>query len=442
MTETPTVGVALVGCGTVGSAVARGLLSDRDLLKGRSGLDLALRHLVDKDFSRARQIGVDKAICRKTLDEALGDADTQIVVELVGGDTFAKQCVEQALRAGKSVVTANKALLARHGADLFALARANGVCIAFEGSCVGGVPVIGSLLNGLIANNVEALVGIVNGTCNYILTNMSRHGADYDTVLREAQQAGLAEMDPTLDVSGGDSAHKLAILAALAFGRRVDLETITVEGIESLQVEDIRFGDELGYVVKLLAIASRQDEAISLRVHPAFIRRDHPLARVDGPFNAVCVYGHLVGHTMYYGRGAGGPATAAAVVADIVDVALGNAQRRFEQLGLWPDLCEPAEVVPSDDIRSRYYLHVTCADSPDVLAQIAHVLGAHDISIASVLQHEPLMPGSQAVPLIITTYEAAEGNLTGALKEIDALPVTKRRTFFIRIVDEHPEPQF
>ncbi|HDZ43069.1 MAG TPA: homoserine dehydrogenase, partial [Phycisphaerae bacterium] len=232
------------------------------------------------------------------------------------------------------------------------------------------------------------------------------------------------------------------ILAALAVGRRVDLETITVEGIEPLQGEDIRFGDELGYVVKLLAIASRQGEAISLRVHPAFIRRDHPLARVDGPFNAVCIYGHVVGHTMTYGRGAGGPATASAVVADIVDVALGNAQRRFEHLGVWPDLCEPAKVVPNDDIRSRYYLHVTCADSPDVLAQIAHVLGAHDIGIASVLQHEPLTPGSQAVPLVITTYEAAEGNLTGALKEIDALPVTKRRTFFIRIVDEHPEPQF
>jgi len=416
------------------------LLRDKDLLAERTHLRLELRHVVDEDFTDADAAGVSASIRRDSLDEALADPDTQIVIELVGGDGFAKECVERALQAGKSVVTANKALLAKHGAELFALARANGVCIGFEGSCVGGVPVIGSLLNGLVANEVDALFGIVNGTCNYILSNMTQRGADYNAVLAEAQASGLAEQDPTLDVSGGDSAHKLAILAALTFGKRIDLSQITVEGIEGLDVADIRFGTELGYAVKLLAIAIRQGDGISLRVHPAFIRKDHPLAGVDGPFNAVCVYGHAVGHTMYYGRGAGGLATASAVVADIVDVASGNAQRRFDQLGIWPDRCEPANLIPIDDVRSRYYLHVTCEDSPGVLGRIADILGQHEISISSVLQHEPL-PGSQDVPLIITTYEASEGNLKNALAEIDGLPVTKRPTFLMRIVEEHVETQ-
>ena len=436
-----TIGIALVGCGTVGGEVARLLISDAALLAERSGVGLELRHVVDQDFSHAKDVGVDKGLFRKKLADALADDDTQVVVELVGGDGFAKQCVADALAAGKHVVTANKALLAKHGVELFALARASGACIAFEGSCVGGVPVIGSLLGGLIANDIDALIGIVNGTCNYILSNMTQRGADYATVLAEAQASGLAEADPTLDVSGEDSAHKLAILAALAFGKQVCFDDIRIEGITDLQVQDIRFGMELGYVVKLLAIASRQDDGISLRVHPAFIHRQHPLAGVDGAFNAVCVYGHAVGHTMYYGRGAGGPATASAVVADIVDVAAGNAQRRFDQLGVWPDRCEPARIVPGDEIRCRYYLHVTCDDAPGVLGQITTVLGRHDIGIASVLQHEPLQPGSKAVPVIITTYEASEGNLTGALAEIDALETTERKTFFIRIVDEHAEPQ-
>jgi len=441
MAKAQTIGVALVGCGTVGSSVAKLLGRHGGLLTDRAGLALVLRHVVDQDFTRARKAGVDEGLFRTELADALADDQTHVVVELIGGVGFAKDVIEQALRAGKCVVTANKALLAEHGRELFALARANGVCIAFEGSCVGGVPVIGALTGGLIANDVDALFGIVNGTCNYILTHMSRDGADYSTVLTEAQQAGLAEMDPTLDVSGADSAHKLAILAALAFGRYVPLDAISMEGIEQIDVADIRFGDELGYAIKLLAIAQRQGDGLSLRVHPAFIRKDHPLAGVEGPFNAVCVYGHAVGHTMYYGRGAGGPATASAVVADIVDVATGNAQRRFDTLGVWPDRSEPATLVPIEAVQSRYYLHVTCEDSPGVLGRIADVLGSHEIGIASVLQHEPLHPGSQDVPLIITTYEANEGNLRRALAEIDALPVTKRPTFSVRIVAEHDERQ-
>jgi len=440
MSKAQTVGIALVGCGTVGSHVARLLLGDADMLTRRSGLKLQLRHVVDLDFTSAERAGVDRSICRSDLGIALSDKQTQIVVELVGGETFAKDVVCMSLEAGKSVVTANKALLAKHGPELFAIARKSGACIGFGASCVGGVPVIGSILNGLLANKIDALFGIVNGTCNFILTSMSQHGSDYATVLAEAQEAGLAEADPTLDVSGADSAHKLTILGSLAFGRRVDLASIYTEGIDDVDVADIRYGAELGYTAKLLAIAVSQGEAISLRVHPAFIRSDHPLSGVGGPFNAVCIYGHAVGHTMFYGRGAGGSATASAVLADIIDVAIGNAQRRFDELGIWPDVAPLADVLPIEQVRGRYYMRVTCEDSPGVLARIAEALGKRDISIASMIQHEPASAGS-GVPLVFTTHEAVEGDVRAALGEIDALDVVVQPTVTIRIIDEHEEAQ-
>jgi len=440
MKETQTVGVALVGCGTVGSHVARLLLADAEMLARRSGLSIELRHVVDIDHAAARAAGADESICHGDLGRALGDEQVHIVVELVGGETFAKEVVRKSLAAGKSVVTANKALLATSGPELFAAARSNGACIGFGASCVGGVPVIGSLLNGLLANEIDALFGIVNGTCNFILSSMSAHGGDYATVLAQAQANGLAEADPTLDVSGADSAHKLAILASLAFGRRVDLDTIYTEGIDTVDVADIRYGAELGYTAKLLAIAVSQGEAVSLRVHPAFIRSDHPLAGVGGAFNAVCVYGHAVGHTMFYGRGAGGSATASAVLADVIDVATGNAKRRFDTLSIWPDIAPPADVVPMEQVRGRYYLRVTCEDSPGVLGSIADALGRNDISIASMIQHEPAC-GASGVPLILTTHEAVEGNVRAALGEIDDLDVVLQPTVTIRIIAEHEETQ-
>ena len=440
MSKTQTVGIALVGCGTVGSHVARLLLDDADLIADRSGLRLQLRHVVDIDFTAARAVGVDESICCGDLGRALADEGTDIVVELVGGETFAKDVIAKSLAAGKSVVTANKALLAACGPELFAIARSNGACIGFGASCIGGVPVIGSILNGLLANKIDAMFGIVNGTCNFILTSMSTHGSDYATVLAQAQADGLAEADPTLDVSGADSAHKLTILASLAFGRRVELDSIYTEGIDTVDVADIRYGAELGYTAKLLAIAVSQGEAISLRVHPAFVRREHPLSGVGGPFNAVCVYGHAVGHTMFYGRGAGGSATASAVLADIIDVATGNAQRRFDTLGIWPDIAPPADVLPMEKVRGRYYLRVMCEDFPGVLAKIAEALGRNNISIASMIQHEPASDAA-GVPLILTTHEAVEGDVRSALDEIDALDVVIQPTVTIRIVAEHEEVQ-
>jgi homoserine dehydrogenase len=440
MAPPETIGIALVGCGTVGRAVVRLLVRDNELLTRRAGVRPVLRHVVDVDHTRARQAGADPSIFRKNLDEVLKDKDTAIVVELVGGTKIARKFVEQTLRAGKHVVTANKALLAHHGNELWALARANNVCIAFEGSCVGGVPVIGVLLQGLLANDIEAMYGIVNGTCNYILSNMSAHGARYADVLLQAQQAGLAEADPSLDVCGTDSAHKIAILGALAFGQRIDFDRIHVEGIDTLDVADIRFGKELGYTVKLLAIAERLAEGVSLRVHPAFIPASHPLAPVSGAFNALSIFAHATGHTLYYGRGAGGMPTASAVVSDILSIALDIAPRQFRQLGIWPDRAQPAVQLPIEQIRSRYYLRITAEDRPGVLGSIADVLGRHEISIASVLQHESALPAGEGVPVIITTYEAVEGNIAGARAEIDALESVRAPTVVIRIVMEHEEP--
>ncbi|MBS3734179.1 MAG: homoserine dehydrogenase [Phycisphaerae bacterium] len=434
-------GVALVGCGTIGGATATLLTRDADLLGRRMAPALALRHVVDVDFAHARQLGLDEALLTDNLDAALGDEEVGAVVELVGGTTVARKIVEQALRAGKHVVTANKALLAHHGAELYALARDRGVCIAFEASCAGGIPIVRALTDGLIANRIEALYGIVNGTCNHILTAMTWQDVSYADALAEAQRDGLAEADPTLDVSGTDSAHKLAILASLAFGRNVDFDAIPVTGIDELSLTDVVYGRELGYVVKLLAIAQQHDEGISLQVRPAFITQEHPLAWVAGPFNAVSVYGHATGHTMYYGRGAGGMPTASAIVADLAAVAMGTAPRTFAQLPIWPDRSPAARQLPPDAARMRYYLRVTALDRPGVLAQIAAVLGNRDISIYSVLQRESEYAAEPAphVPVIITTNQAEEGKVRKALAEIDALDVIEPGSICIGIVDEHPE---
>ncbi|MCD6365783.1 MAG: homoserine dehydrogenase [Planctomycetes bacterium] len=435
-------GVAIAGCGTVGGAVANLLTRDMSIVRQRMAATLELRHIVDVDFTAARKLGLDEKLFRTDLDEALNDPAVGAVVELVGGTTVARDIIERALKAHKHVVTANKALLARHGTELYALARRCGVSIAFEASCVGGVPIIRAICDGLAANRIDALYGIVNGTCNYILTSMTQDGQNYADALAQAQSDGLAEADPTLDVAGTDSAHKLAIMASLAFAKRIDLDGISVEGIDSLQLSDIAYGEELGYVVKLLAIAHMQPDGLSLRVCPAFISMNHPLAWVSGPFNAVSVYGHATGHTMYYGRGAGGMPTASAVLADLAGAAIGTSQLFFDQLGVWPDRNEPARQLPVEAVRCRHYLRVIAEDRPGVLAKIATAMSRHNISISSVLQHElPETPaeGSTVVPIVITTAEAREGDVRKALAEVDALDEVQEDSVCIAIVDEYPE---
>lgn len=434
-------GIALVGCGTVGSATALVLTRDRQELENRTGLPVALRHIVDLDFSKAEALGIDPGLFRRDFQAALDDPEVGIVIELVGGTTFAKTVIERAVGAGKHVVTANKALLAHHGAELFALARRNGVSIGFEASCGGGIPIIRALYDGLIANRIDAVYGIVNGTCNYILSSMVQNGRSYADSLAEAQKKGLAEADPFLDVSGTDSAHKLAILASLAFGRRIEFEAIPIEGIDRLELLDIEYGQELGYVIKLLAVAERYDGGISLRVRPVFISTGHPLAWVSGPFNAISVYGHLTGHTMYYGRGAGGSPTASAVVADVVSAALGNTGRAFEGLKLWLDSDTPARYRPIEQIRSRYYIRLTVRDTPGVLAQVASILQTYRISISSVLQKELPETGSDdgAVPVIITTHTTLEGAVRGALGEFEMLREVLEKPVCIPIMEEYEE---
>lgn len=428
--------IGLIGCGTVGGATARLLLSEKEHLTQKTGIHFNLRYIFTIDKEGALKQGVPQELLVDSINPLLEDPEIDLIAELVGGTTFAKDYVIQALNAKKQVVTANKALLAKHGKELFSIARKQGVSIGFEASCGGGIPVIRAIYDGLMANQIKALYGIVNGTCNYILTAMVEQGKSYETVLKEAQAAGLAEADPTLDVNGMDSAHKLSILSSLAFATHCDLDKIAISGIDQLQLQDIQFGQELGYTIKLLAIAERQNEGISLRVRPSFISKDHPLAWVSGAFNAVSIYGNQVGHTMYYGRGAGGSPTASAVVSDMISTALGYDQERFRSLQIWLDQTAPANQLKEDEIQSRYYLRLEVADKPGVFAKIANVLSENGISITGAIQNEK--QGACQVPVIITTHQTSEGNLKKALKVFEECPDIFETCFF-SIVEEPKE---
>lgn len=435
-------GVAVIGCGTVGGGTARILYKDIKEINHRCGTTLKLKKVVDLNHDHARKLGLPEELFETDYRKALADPEIHIIVELIGGTTLAKKVSEEALAAGKHVVTANKALLAHHGPRLFGLARDKGVSIGFEASCAGGIPIVKTLLDGLSANTIESLYGIVNGTCNYILTAMTQKGQSYQEALAEAQADGLAEADPTLDVSGMDSAHKVTILSSLAFQRAVDLDPIPCQGIDQLQAADVQAGQELGFIIKLLAIAQNREEGVSLRVRPAFIPNGHPLAWVSGPFNAVSVYGRAVGHTLYYGRGAGASPTASAVVSDIISVAQGILPALFQRMTLWPDLTEKANQLPSSEIESRYYLRFTVQDQPGVLTTLSGALGKRNISIASVLQKdterlpENTAGGPKMVSLLITTHPCREGDVQAALKEIDAMEPVTGPSVCLDIIDE------
>ena len=436
-----TVDIAIVGCGTVGGATAETLLTNRDLIAAKSGISVRIKYLVDRRFDYAKDLKLDETLFEKDLQRVLEDDDVEIIIELVGGTTTAKDIITQALEAGKHVVTANKALLAHHGAELLALARRKERMIGFEASCGGGIPILRAVYDGQVANRIDALYGIVNGTSNYILTRMDESGITFQEALQEARFRGLAESDPSLDVNGTDSAHKIALLASLAFGVKIDFDDIPIAGIDALDSLDVGSGTSLGYVVKLLAIAEMVGEEVSIRVRPAFISREHPLAWVNGPFNAVSIYGSATGHTMYYGRGAGGSPTASAVIADIVGVANGTLPEIFRRYGYWPDTGRPSALMSLDDLESRFYLRVMANDSPGTLAHIAEILARHEVNIASVHQEETpedALSGDHE-PLVITLHITREGNVRRAQEEIDALPDTSGGSVSIPIVDEHPE---
>jgi homoserine dehydrogenase len=425
--------IGLVGFGIVGTGAAKLLTENLDVIEQKTGLKLELAAVVDLDTTTDRGVNLPDGILTDDLDSMLKDDSIQIAVELVGGTTIAKDIQLKMLAAGKDVVTANKALLAEHGAELFAAARANNKCIAFEASCAGGIPIVSAIRSGLVANRISGLYGILNGTCNYILWSMTTKGLDFATALKQAQDKGYAEADPTLDINGSDAAHKLAILTTLAFGRQVDFEDVYVEGIDGVSIDDIRTGKEMGYTLKLLAIAAENDEGkISLRVHPSFISAESALARVDGPFNAVSIFGHAVGQTMFYGRGAGMMPTASAVVADIIEIAMGNSKKLFDGQTIKP--AGESNLDTIDNLKSRFYIRMMAEDKPGVIAQYTKVLGEHQISISGVLQHEGAGPDN-TVPVVITTNTTVQKNMTAALEEVRQLGIISGKPVCIRIVD-------
>ncbi|MFA7486223.1 MAG: homoserine dehydrogenase [Phycisphaerae bacterium] len=430
-----TVKIGLVGFGTVGTGVAKIILEDSALIEAKTGLRLELAAVVDMDTKSKRNVNLPNGILTSDLNRLLEDKAINIGVELIGGTGPAKDIQLKMLAAGKDVVTANKALLAEQGSELYQAARKNNRCIAFEASCCGGVPIISGLRSGLAANRIDAMYGIVNGTCNYILSNMTAKGEDFDTALKQAQAKGFAEADPALDISGGDSAHKLAILASIAFGYEIQLEDIYVEGIKEVSKDDLRFGCEMGYVLKLLAIAQRENNGkVSLRVHPCFVHKEHPLARVSGSFNAVSILGSSVGQLMYYGRGAGMMPTASAVVSDIIDVALGNSAISFKHMNLKPKNEVSGLIEKIDNIVSRFYIRIMCKDIPGVIAKWSKVLADHNISISGALQHEGTGPDN-TVPIVIVTHPTQQKNIDGAMLDMAKLDAIGGKPVCIRIVD-------
>jgi len=429
------VKVGLVGYGIVGTGVARILSENAEEITARTGLKLELACVVDKDTTSPRDFDLPQGLLTDNLDTLLDDDSIDIALELVGGTTVAKDIQSQLLRSGKDVVTANKALLAERGSELFTEALNAGRCIAFEASCCGGVPIVSAFRTGLAANKINGFYGIFNGTCNYILSNMTYNGSQFSDVLKEAQAKGFAEADPTLDINGGDTAHKLVILAGLAFNCTLGMDDIYIEGIEDVDIVDIRSALEMGYILKLLAIGEKDaDGRISLRVHPAFVSEDNPLARVDGPFNAVSVFSNAMGNAVFYGRGAGMMATASAVVADIIEIALGNSQRVFETMAMATGTQPAVQIKPIDEVDSRFYVRIMAKDQAGVFAKYGQVLGKHDISISGAIQHEWIGPDN-TVPVVITTHPTKQKNMTAALKEIEQLDIVSGKPICIRIVD-------
>jgi homoserine dehydrogenase len=423
------LGVAVVGCGTVGTGVVKILTEHAGRLEQRAGRPIALRRVVVRDPAKVRDVTLPPAVLSTDLAPALRDPAVQVVVELIGGTTTAKRVVLDALAAGKHVITANKALLADAGAEVFAAARAVERAVCFEAAVAGGVPIIRALGESLAANQVTSIQAILNGTSNFILTAMADGGRSYADALAEAQRLGYAEADPTLDVDGSDAAHKLAVLAQIAFGVTARPHEIERQGIDRIEAMDIRFAGELGYVIKLLAeawaspTANGGNATVALHVAPVMVRKTDMLAQVRGAYNAIQLVGDVVGETLYQGPGAGMMPTASSVVADLIDLAVGRAQKTFAAAKLWSGADRGFSVEPSEKVRSRFYLRLLVRDQPGVLADVCRALADQRISISSVIQHEAREDHpEQLVPLVIMTHYAETGRFRAAVKVIDTHP--------------------
>ncbi len=428
------VNVGIIGWGTVGTGVVKILLNQEKYIREYNKLSINLQRIADLDITTPRGINVDQSLLTTNVYDIINASDIDIVVELIGGLNPAFKFISEALKAGKHVVTANKAVIASHGKELFNLARENKVMLRFETSVGGCIPIIKSLHEGLSANNIQSIYGIVNGTCNYILTQMTDKGLNFSDVLKDAQERGYAEADPTYDIEGIDAANKIAILASLAYGTDIRLVDVFVEGITHITQKDIQYAHELGYKVKLLAIAKLvEGDKIQVRVHPTMLPERSMLANVDGVFNAIYVVGNVAGATMFYGRGAGQMPAASAVVGDIIEIAKNIASSANSDFIFSPSLDNTQfSIKPIGECKTRYYLRMQALDQPGVLASVSGILGKKGISISSVIQKERHEEGS-SVPLVLMTHEAIEKNVQSAVKEIDELSVIKSKTVLIRV---------
>ncbi len=425
------IGLGLLGFGTVGAGVVRGLQENGELMASRLGVKLVLRRIADLDLESDRGVTVDRGILTTDAKAVIDDPDVDVVIELVGGTGVAKKFVLRALEQGKPVVTANKALLADFGAEIFDLARDMQTDIYFGASVGGGIPIIRALREGLSANRIQSIHGILNGTCNYILTEMERAGVPFDECLADAQAKGYAEAEPSLDIDGFDTAHKAVILASLAYGGTVPMDAVFVEGIRGLSDLDIGYARDLGYRLKLLAVIKSDAGAVEIRVHPSLVPLDSMLGSVSGVFNAVLVNGDMTGDTLYYGRGAGADPTASTVLGDVVDVVRNLESGSAHRIAAIPESGDAIRIRPMSEVKTRYYLRLCLKDEPGVLSQITNALGKHQISLASALQKDE--PEANHVPVVFMTHAAVEAEVDAALKEIATLDCVSGQPVRLRI---------
>jgi homoserine dehydrogenase len=427
--------VGLLGIGTVGSGVFTVLARNQEEIKRRAGRGIRIHMVADLDTKRAQEMVNGQAEVVADARKVIQNPEIDIVVELIGGYGIAKDLVLEAIAAGKHVVTANKALIAVHGNEIFKAAHAKGVMVAFEAAVAGGIPIIKALREGLSANRIEWIAGIINGTTNFILSEMRDKGLDFNTVLKEAQRLGYAEADPTFDIEGIDAAHKATIMSAIAFGVPMQFAKAHVEGITKLSAIDIKYAEQLGYRIKLLGITKKTSSGIELRVHPTLIPTKRLLANVEGAMNAVQVHGDAVGTTLYYGKGAGSEPTASAVIADLVDVTrlqTADPENRVPHLAFQPDALQNTPILPMAEVTTSYYLRFAVADQAGVLAEITRILAAHGVSIDALLQKEAA-EGESQTDLVILTHETKEKNMMAAITEMQALKTVLGEIVKIRL---------
>ena len=430
--------VGLIGFGNIGAGVVKLLQENADVIRNKVGTGIVLKKIADLDITSDRGVKVDPSCLTSNVNDIFDDPEISVVIELVGGYEPAKTFVLKAIAKGKHIVTANKALLALHGEEIYAAAAKNNVEVQFEAAVGGGIPVLSAIKGNMAANHFNSVIGIMNGTCNYILTRMTQEGADFVDVLKAAQELGYAEPNPTFDIEGTDTAHKLAILVSLCFGTRIDFKDIHTEGISSINGLDVKFARDFGYRIKLLAIGKLSDGKVEARVHPTMIPLHNPLAEVNGVFNAIRLTGDFVGPVMFYGRGAGQNPTASAIVGDLIGLSrsmVTGAGRTVAPLGFLDETIKTLPVKPMSEIVGKYMLRFSAKDLPGVLAAISTSLGNHGISIESMMQTAHQNNDASPVPIVIMTHEASEGSIQAALTEINGLDMICEKTSFIRIED-------